>query len=145
MRQSELRLIRRCAEFRPQAEINNLPRGMRGLYVLYKIRPRIGRYDAVYVGMERQGSIRGRLMSHKRKKGSLWTHFSIFQVWDNIRDEEVSELGGLFGHIYRRDAQANKLNVQRSFRKLRRIRKDKFQAWKEFVIPKERRRRRSAS
>jgi len=29
----------------------------------------------------------------------------------HIRDEEVAELEGLFRHIYRRDGQANRLNI----------------------------------
>ena len=121
MRQSELRLIRQCAEFHPQVEINGVPPGLRGIYVLYKHRPKIKRYDVVYVGMASQGSIRGRLKAHRRSKGALWTHFSIFEVWDNISSEEVSELEGLFRHIYRKDARANKLNRQKSFRNLKRI------------------------
>jgi hypothetical protein len=114
--------------------MNKLPPGLRGLYVLYRYRPRIGRYDVVYVGMASQGSIRGRLKSHRRKKGALWTHFSLFEVWDNIRDEEVTELEGLFRHIYRKDTRANRLNLQRSFKKLKRISDKDFQLWKEPVI-----------
>lgn len=80
------------------------------------------KYDVLYVGMAKAGrgsGIRGRLNSHFKKKGNLWTHFSIFEVWDNIRDEEVTELEGLFRHIYRRDTKANILNVQRGFKNLR--------------------------
>jgi hypothetical protein len=145
MRQSELRLVRRCAEFRPQVEINKLPPGMRGLYVLYKYRPHIDRYDVVYVGMARQGSIRGRLKAHRRKKVGLWTHFSIFQVWDNIRDEEVSELEGLFRHIYRKDTRANRLNVQRSFKKVKKICENDLQLWKEPALHPGRKLRRTTS
>jgi len=43
-------------------------------------------------------------------------------VWDNIRDDEIAELEGLFRHIYRFDAHANKLNVARSYRQLVRVR-----------------------
>ena len=44
-------------------------------------------------------------------------------VWDNIREEEILELEGLFRHIYRKDARANKLNKQRGFAKLKRVAK----------------------
>ena len=47
---------------------------------------------------------------------------------------EVSELEGLFRHIYRKDTRANRLNVQRSFKKLKRICVKDFQLWKEPVI-----------
>ena len=77
----------------------------------------------VYVGMAwagRRGGIRGRLARHAAAKEG-WTHFSVFEVWDNIRNEEVAELEGLFRQIYRRDQRANRLNAQRSFKKMKRI------------------------
>jgi hypothetical protein len=74
--------------------------------------------------------IRGRLDSHKRSKGDLWTHFSAFEVWDNIRDEEIVELEGLFRHFYRKDTSANKLNVQRRFKKLSKVRQNNLSTWK---------------
>jgi hypothetical protein len=45
------------------------------------------------------GSNRGmlrRLRSHKRRKAGLWSHFSVYEVWDNIRDDEIRELERLF-------------------------------------------------
>ena len=37
--------------------------------------------------------IKGRLRSHVRskRKGDEWTHFSVFQVWDNVTDQEIAE------------------------------------------------------
>lgn len=135
MPQSALRLISRCAEFLPKLEIDDLPRGLRGIYVLYKHRTSHGRdqYDVVYVGMARsalRGGMRGRVRSHLKRKSGLWTHFSVFEVWDNIRDDEVAELEGLFRHIYRLDSRANRLNVQRAFKRMRKIRKDELDEWK---------------
>jgi hypothetical protein len=132
MEQSALRLIKRSAEYRSQDEVLDLPRGVRGIYVLYKCRPRIEQYDVVYVGMTttgHAGGVRGRLKSHKTKKVGLWTHFSVFEVWDNIRDEEICELEGLFRHIYRLDTKANRLNKQRGFKKLLTIRNDDLVEW----------------
>ncbi len=84
----------------------------------------------VYVGMAsgKRGGIRGRLRSHSRKKAG-WTHFSIFEVWDNIQKGEVEELEGLFRHIYRSDTRANRLNVQRGYKKLKKIRDNDLKAW----------------
>jgi len=137
MPQSELRLIKRCAEFIPKQQVKSLPRRLRGLHVLYKHRRERGRdkYNVLYVGMTsagRRGGIRGRLWSHFKRKGELWTHFSAFEVWDNIRDDEVAELEGLFRHIYRCDTQANSLNVQRGFRKARRVRENDLGKWQSF-------------
>src|SRR5438445_14351 len=136
MPQSLLRLIRKCAEYIPQDRLLELPRGLRGIYVLYHRTLSRGRkpvhYDVAYVGMAwagRRGGIRSRLRSHRRTKRHLWTHFSVFEVWDNIRDEEVAELEGLFRHIYRRDAQANRLNVARGFRALRKLRNNRIAKW----------------
>jgi len=123
---SELRLIKRCVEFRPKKDIKNIPAWTRGIYVLFKYRPRLDKYDVVYIGMAagmKTASIRGRLRVHRNKKGSLWTHFSAFEVWDNIREDEIQELEGLFRHIYRKDTKANKLNRQRGFGKLSKVRR----------------------
>jgi hypothetical protein len=101
-------------------------KGLRGIYVLYRYRrPRknesSGRYNVVYVGMARTGGIRFRLRRHKKSKVDLWTHFSVFEVWPNVRDEEVRELEGLFRHLYKRDATASKLNKQRGYKPIRKI------------------------
>jgi hypothetical protein len=100
-----------------------VPAGIRGIYGLLRWRPRLRQFDVVYVGLART-SVRGRLRAHLRskKKRDLWTHFSVFEVFDNVRGEEIEELEGLLRHIYRRDSRANRLNVQRAFGKLRRVR-----------------------
>jgi hypothetical protein len=123
--QSPLRLIRRQLEYVPLSELPLLPAGLRGIYVLYRHVPARGnqrqRYEVVYVGMATRGGIRGRLRSHRRNKRDLWTHCSIFEVWDNIRDDEIAELEGLFRHLYRHDSAASALNKQRSFKAMKRV------------------------
>lgn len=135
MPQSELRLVKRSVEFVSKERYREFPRKRRGIYVLYTHRRRQGadKYDVVYVGMAgtgRLGGIRSRLRSHFKNKGDLWTHFSVFEVWDNIREEEIRELEGLFRHIYRRDSKANRLNVQRGFKKLRKVRDNDLTRWR---------------
>lgn len=131
---SELKLIRRCAEFCDVNEIRRIPRNTRGIYVLFKYRKTTiqDRYDVVYIGMARgaKSGARGRLNAHLRskKKKEKWTHFSLFEVWDNITEAEVSELEGLFRHIYRKDTRANPLNVQKGFKKLKKVGK-KLENW----------------
>ena len=125
MPQSPLRLIRRRIEYIEVDKIPNLPPRLRGIYVLYRHLPaRRGereRFEVVYVGMAKTGGIRGRLRSHRRTKKDLWTHCSVFEVWDNIRDDEVAELEGLFRHLYRHDSAASALNKQRSFKPMQRV------------------------
>ena len=127
-----MRLIKNSVEYLSQSEIYRIPKMTRGIYVLYKYRPKKDMYDVVYVGMaggEVKSGIGGRLRSHKRTKGQYWTHFSAYEVWDNIREEEVRELEGIFRHIYKRDSRAGKLNKQRSFNKLTRIGKVSKKKW----------------
>ena len=136
MPQSELRLIRRSAEFIEKEKASLLPRQLRGIYVLYRHQGSGSseKYRVVYVGMTaagRRGGIRGRLLRHtkSKRKGDLWTHFSAFEVWDNIRDDEVSELEGLLRHIYRNDPAANSLNIQKGFKKASRVRENNLARW----------------
>ena len=129
---SELRLIKHCVEFRDKSYIRKMPLRTRGIYVLYKKKsnkkkPKGEAFDVVYIGMaggEKKAGIGGRLRAHVKKKPKEWTHFSAFEVWDNIREEEVRELEGILRHIFRKDSHANKLGIQKSFKKLTRVRKD---------------------
>lgn len=131
MSQSDLRLIKRSAEYRPSAEYKDIPPKRRGIYVLYKERHEDGeqKYDVVYVGMTTSG-MHGRLEDHFKNKPNLWSHFSVFEVWENIRDDEIVELEGLFRHIYRKDTRANTLNVQKRFKLADRVRVDRLAEWK---------------
>jgi len=141
MTESALRLIKRAAEFKPKQQVKLLPRMLRGIYVLYRQRDIRGhkRFDVQYVGMAAAGKrrgLRGRLASHARskRKAKLWTHFSVYEVWENIRGEEVAELEGLFRHIYRKDSRASTLNIQREFKKMRRVRQNNLKVWQR-VLP----------
>jgi len=129
-----MRFVNCCAEFRAKDEIENVPKGIRGIYVLLKNRPRLRKkYDVVYIGMARRGAggVRSRLLKHRRskKKGPLWTHFSVYSMRARVPDQEVVELEGLFRHIYRRDTRANKLAKQKTFGLLRATRKNDFREW----------------
>lgn len=86
------------------------------------------KFDVVYVGMTTSG-MKSRLKSHRQHKKDLWTHFSAFEVWENIHNEEIVELEGLFRHLYRKDSRANALNSQRRFKKLGKIKQQKFRNW----------------
>jgi hypothetical protein len=123
-----LRLIRRSFEFAPQQEYLSVPLETRGIYVLYRRRrlPRdssqSGRFDVVYIGLADR-SVRRRLQNHIRHKGSEWTHFSVYEVWDNIRRDEIAELEGILRHIYRFDFHANRLNLAKGYKKLGDVRR----------------------
>lgn len=132
---SELKLIKRCVEFCGVDQIKLIPRNTRGIYVLFKCKrvKEEKRFDVVYIGMARgpKSGAHSRLNAHHRseRKKDKWTHFSLFEVWDNITEAEVAELEGLFRHIYRKDTRANPLNVQKGFKKLEK-RGVKLEKWK---------------
>ena len=136
MPESELRFVRRCAEFLNKEEASRLKNGLRGIYVLYKEEQR-GRgnkfYDVQYIGMTTgRVGFKSRLRSHKRsaRKRKAWTHFSIFEVWDNVTNREIAELEGIARHIYRKDQTASTLNIQRGYKKLRLVRNNRVANWK---------------
>jgi hypothetical protein len=130
---SELRLIKNALEYKSIDEIDIVPVRIRGIYALYNRTRNRRNFDLVYVGMARgsKTGIKGRLRSHKRNKSGLWTHFSVFEVWDNIVESEVEELEGLFRHLFKFDRKANSLNKQKGFKKLRKIRKRTEKVWLE--------------
>ena len=91
-------------------------------------------FNVVYVGMAR-GEKTGmfeRITRHakSKRKGPHWSHFSLFEVHDNISEQEVEELEGLFRHIYRKDKNANKFNKQKRHHKLFRIRQNNLKLWR---------------
>ena len=139
---SNCRWFKRAAEFLPRTAISHIPRGTRGLYALFRYRRRTECYDVVYVGLAAgaKAGVAGRLRSHARSKSKagLWTHFSVFEAWDNVWEQEVAELEGIFRHVHSRDRQANRLNVQRTFKPLTHIRLQDVTKWSQPFLPSRR-------
>ena len=116
------RFFKRVAEFVPKDQWDNVPDNTRGIYALLMSNGR-EQFDVVYVGMSagKQAGMYSRLRTHRKRKRMDWTHFTIFEVHDNITDQEIKELEGLFRHMYRKDSRANKYNRQlrhKSFEKI---------------------------
>jgi hypothetical protein len=125
MKPSQLRLIFRCAQWLPKELRLQIPKGIRGIYALHRFSSRLKTFDVVYIGMANgTRGIRSRLGSHARskRKGNQWSHFSFFEVWPNITENEIEELEGLFREIYRKDTHANHLARQKRYKKLRNVR-----------------------
>ncbi len=124
-------LFKNAMEFLSVGEINQVPVRVRGIYVLYHAHKASKAMDVVYVGMARgeKSGVRGRLAAHRHNKPNLWTHFSVYEVWDNISKSQVEELEGLFRQIYQRDSRANKLNVQRTYKPLRAVCRKSTAQW----------------
>jgi hypothetical protein len=122
-RQSLLRLVKRWQRYVPKRDIGKVPRESRGFYVLYGHK-RGGRYEVRYIGISgvgERGRIHRRLRSHRRRKAD-WTHFSFFEVHDNITAHEIRELEALLLQIFRDDSRIELANLQtgsRAFTTLR--------------------------
>jgi len=120
---AELSLIKRYDEFLPLEAMRKIPANTRGIYALLKKKGNA--YNVIYVGMaggDKTG-IHGRLNAHARskRKKDKWSHFSLFEVHDNVSRAVIQELEGLLRHIYRRDQQALEFNRQRRFKKLTKV------------------------
>jgi|SRR5271163_968337 len=129
---SPLRLIEWHTRWRRKEEWARVPRNLRGIYVRNRHDRESDCYNVVYVGMASSGmGIKGRLRSHARskKKRNKWSHFSFFVAWENIRNDEISELEALFREIYRKDAQANSLNKQKGSKRMREVRRQRPASW----------------
>lgn len=123
MRKSASLYFKSFHEFVPVSEISALPKLMRGLYALYQEDEK-GFKNLMYVGMT-DGGAKGRIGRHTGgKKTGLWSHCSVFEVWDNITQEQIEEIEALFRHALRRDASANALNVQKGSAIFRRLKKE---------------------
>lgn len=115
--QAPLRLIKRCRLYVPRDE-RKIPHITRGIYVLYCKKPRRGKekvFEVFYIGVggvskKAKSGIGARIKSHRKTKEE-WTHYSFFEVHDNVSREEILELEGLFLRIFRHDHRVKLDNV----------------------------------
>ena len=126
---SLLRIVKRWRRYEQRDSCTFLHPITRGVYVLY--RQDSGKntdpiYHTVYIGVagvakEPKSGIRGRLQSH-RKHRTDWTHYSFFEVHDNVTREEILELESLFLAIFRHDPRIQLENKQKDSTRLYRLR-----------------------
>ena len=123
MRESTSLLFKAFHEFVPIDKVQNLPRKMRGIYALYQADPPDAR-NLVYVGMTDAGA-KGRIGKHAGAEAKVgkWSHCSVFEVWDNITQEQIEELEALLRHMLRKDSSANSLNIQKGSKTFAALRK----------------------
>jgi hypothetical protein len=127
------KFIKRIAEFQPKEQRKEVPDNTRGIYVLLnRDKYNKDKFEVVYIGMSGRGKISGiyaRLDAHSKSEYKKWTHFTLFEVHDNITNAEIKELEGLILCVYRKDLRVNKHNVQLRHTPFRRILKNKFSKW----------------
>jgi len=114
---SPLRLVKWCTQWQAKKDLAKVPIGVRGVYSLHDKKSQ--HYDVVYVGMS--ASIAG-----ERARNGL---FSMFVVWENIREEEIRELEALLRETYRKDSTANRLAKQKGSKRMREVRKQSPAKW----------------
>ena len=129
--QSPLRLIKRWRRYQARGEWTGVPNRTRGIYVLYRNKG-TKKHEVVYIGVaglgkSGRGGIKGRLRSHNRKKKG-WTHYSFFEVHDNVFTEEIRELEALLLGIFRHDPRIKLLNMQTGSKKLYKL--QRASVWK---------------
>jgi hypothetical protein len=125
-------LFKNCVEYVPIKDITKMiPKLARGIYTLYT-EDKKGRMNCVYVGMAPIGKNSGagaRLLKHIKNKSGLWTHCSVFEAWDNISNAQIRELEGIIRHIYANDMHTNRLNRQKIYKPISRIRRKNRTNW----------------
>lgn len=135
-KQAPLRLVKRCRLYLKRGNQRSIPHLTRGLYVLYRERPkRAGKkvFEVAYIGVggiakNASSGIGARVRDHDKEKEG-WTHYSFYEVHDNISREEILELEGLLLRIFRHDPRIKLSNVQLGSNTLRRLSKKDSPAW----------------
>src|SRR5579872_300177 len=130
---STLRLIKWCTQWQDKKNWEKVPVNLRGIYILHSGKTEDDIYNVAYIGMAVYGmGIKRRLRNHYRskRKGSKWTHFSFYVVWENVRDDEIRELECLLQEIYRKDTHANSLARQKGCKRIKEVRRMRTSEWK---------------
>jgi len=153
---TSLYLFKNAAERWEIDKIDEIPNFIRGIYAL--LQENCSAMNVVYIGMARgdNSGIKGRLKKHraamKKDPKRSWTHFSAFEVWDNISKQQVEELEGVFRQIYAKDLLANTYNKQKTFKPLKSIVRNNGSEWRHvtsqvegFAPPKAHRKRQGAA
>lgn len=121
-KQSIFRIIKRWHRYKERGDWEHVRRHTRGLYVLYRAAP-AGMFEAVYIGVagigqNSGGDILSRLKIQNRFKKKGWTHYSMFEVHDNVTREEIRELEALLLAIFRDDPRIELANKQKGSKRL---------------------------
>ena len=120
-RQAPLRFIKRCRLYCRRETCKDrkfIPHITRGVYVLYKDKSHGAKkkFEVFYIGVggvakDANSGVGARLRTHEEQKDG-WTHYSFFEVHDNVTREEILEVEQLFLRIFRHDDRIELDNVQ---------------------------------
>ncbi len=132
--QSLLRIIKRWRRYERRGDWCFVLPVTRGVYVLY--RHQRGGYEVVYIGVaglskDPKSGIASRLRNHHKSRKD-WTHYSFFEVHDNVSREEILELESLLLAIFRHDSRIELENKQKGSENLWKLRKKG--AWRDVPL-----------
>ena len=87
-------------------------------------------FHVAYIGVagvakDPDRGIGARLRQHDKSKIKRWTHYSFFEVHDNISREEILELESFLLAIFRHDPRIELANKQRSSERFWQLRTDR--------------------
>ena len=135
--EAPLRLIKNCHLYQKRETCRargHISHVTRGLYVLYKQgRRKKGKknFEVTYIGVggvqskHAKTGVGGRIRTHdkrtKEKKIKNWTHYSYFEVHDNISREEIRQLESLLLTIFKHDKRISLDNIQHGGSALRKL------------------------
>lgn len=127
-KQSPFRIIKRCRFYEKKGTWDYDKPVTRGLYVLYNKEGK--HYDVKYIGvggigLDEKSGIFGRLKKHEKTKMD-WTHYSFFEVHDNITRDEIRELESLFLTIFEADSKISIINKQKRSNKIKELGKKEY-------------------
>src|SRR5438093_4956520 len=149
-KQSPLRMIKRWRRYEERGNWKYLLPITRGVYVLYKEQKNsisAKRKDkiahVVYIGVagvakEPKSGINSRLRQHDKNKKD-WSHYSFFEVHDNVSREEILELETFLLAIFRHDPRLELENTVSGSKRLSNLRKD--DVWRDDLGARERKRK----
>jgi len=108
IKQGSTPLVRREIEYRSSSCIMQVPPNMTALYVLYSNSSNSRHMNVRYVGYasSQSGSdARSMLQQHYKLNARMWSHFSVYELWDYFQKDDAAAVKALFEHIYRHDSQ----------------------------------------
>jgi hypothetical protein len=137
--EAPLRLIKSCHLYQERQTCrkrHHIPHVTRGLYVLYKQghkNKNKKNFEVTYIGVggvqskQSKTGVGGRIRTHdqraREKKIKDWTHYSYFEVHDNVSREEIRQLESLLLTIFKHDERISLDNIQHGGSALRMLSK----------------------
>jgi hypothetical protein len=100
-------LVRHEIEYQPSRYIMQIPPNFTALYVLYAYDSETRHMNVRYVGYADKQSgddVRDMLLQQQKLNGRMWSHFSVYELWDYFQKDDTKAVETLFEHVYRHDS-----------------------------------------